>query len=274
MEIIKRTFTLDGGINSEWRCDVYADTHFGSASVAEGKLSRDIAATAASGNWAVHLGDIVDGIIPTDKRYNRNNLADWAKEAYFDERLIEAEWNKFKEVFSPIKDKMLFALSGDGKHDCMNDVANNFKRVREEMGIIGGFPACFLELSFGLSSSTSRKKIQLFYHHGWFSSRTSSSKVLNLQRALNQFPEALGVIVSHGHEKVATKIEGLTVERNDVKSIIRRAAMTGSYLRTYKKGTVGYGEVKGYNAATLGHITLVLRPFCQDPEKRIEFENM
>ncbi len=275
MKILHDNFTVDGR-RGEWRLDIYGDTHLGTDSVAEDKLKIDIAETKASGNYWCHVGDVIDGITSGDRRFNeayRMNLAPWAWKAYRESRLIEAQWDKFEELFESIMSQGTFVLSGDGKHNQMGDISDCFKTSLANLGLPGGFPACFYMPVFN-RGSTAEVRVPLMFHHGWFAGRTTSNKVIQLERALNQFPQVWGFICGHGHNKVETRVNSLVVEENKVTERTRRGAMTGSYLRTYAHDTVGYGEIKGYPPVAVGKITLVLRPFYYDKEKRIEFEGM
>ena len=260
-----------------WKLDVYGDTHLGTVAVDEERLKRDIADTHDKGHYWCHVGDIVDGIVPGDRRFSdsyKKMLTPWAKEAYFDNNLIEAQWNYFEELFTPIKDKGLFALSGDGKHNRTENIADCFKNSRERLGIRGGFVSCFYTPVFTRSIGTARKAINMVFHHGWFAGRTNSNKVIQLEKALNQFHQAWIFVCGHGHSKVPIRVDSLAVEEKSVKEHVRRAAMTGSYLKTYKYGATNYGEVKGYPPVALGKITLVVQPFHGKPEERITFENI
>jgi hypothetical protein len=276
MEILRKKIELDS-INQEYKIDIYGDTHLGSKSVAEKQLQKDIYETRDTGRHWMHLGDVVDGILPHDKRWNsfyKKNLADWAKIGYMDNRLIGAEWDRFYELFSPIKEQGLVVLSGDGKHNQILDVEDCFAQVLAKLGIPGGFPACFYILSFKRKNSHDTRVVQLLLSHGWFAGRLNGGKINNLERAMNQFPDVLAVVVGHSHHKIITRVDSLVVEGSKIRSKIRRGAITGSYLKTYEKGTVNYGEIKGYAPCAMGRITMVLRPFCKDSEKRLEFENV
>lgn len=263
-----------GGRNGEWVLDIYGDTHLGSKSVDEKLLRKHVDETKESGREWVHLGDAIDGIVPPDRRFNKQNLADWAKAAFLEDNLIQEEWDEFQRVFNPIRERGLFVLDGDGKHNQSRDVADCFSRTLGVMDIEGGYPACHLLITFSRGSSTQRKRVELVFHHGWFAGRMKGGKVNNLVQALSIYPGAWGFFCGHGHDKSGVRVDSLIVEEYRQKQWVRRAAMTGAYLQTYAHDTVGYGEVKGYAPAGLGRMTVTVRPFCDDPEKRIELSNM
>ncbi|KKL68771.1 hypothetical protein LCGC14_2121650 [marine sediment metagenome] len=215
--------------------------------------------------------------MPGDRRFNdfyKKILTSWAKEAYFENRLMEAQWEHFEELFSPIASQGLFVLSGDGAHNRTENIADCFAKSRIKLGLRGGFPACFYIPTFTRNNGNNIKSITMVFHHGYFAGRTTSNKVIHLERALNQYHQAWLFCCGHGHNKVPFRVDSLAVEENKICEHVRRAAMTGSYLRTYTKGAISYGEIKGYPSVALGKITLIVHPFSGNPEERITFMNI
>lgn len=277
MKILERRFTVDGR-RGELLIDVYGDTHLGSKSVDETRLRRDIEETRESGRYWCHVGDCIDGILPGDRRFRAENIADWAWDALKSEELIAGEWNRFRELFAPIQKKCLFVLDGDGMHNSCANVANKMRETLEAMNIPGGFISTYFTINTTRSKPNDkyyghRCSVPLVFHHGWFAGRKKGGKANNLVDALAIYPKAWAFICGHGHDKTVLRVNSLMVEGHRVRQWVRRAAMTGSYLLTYSDETTGYGEVKGYAPAGLGRITLALRPFHVDDEKRIEVLN-
>jgi len=259
--------------NSEIAIDLYADTHLGSLSVDEKLLRRHVSRTASNGNYWCHLGDIIDGIVPPDRRFDMRNLTPWAQESYLNNELIQGEWDMFKDIFDSISSQCLFVLDGDGKHNCYNNISDCMKRALANMNILGGHPSVYLILKFNRHGSI--KEVPLVFHHGWFAGRRAGSKVNNLELALLTYPEAWGFFCGHGHTKAAIPPQVSLVVRGDhIEDLIRRAAMTGSYLKTYAEDTVGYADRKGYPPVALGHVTVIIRPYATDVNERIELRNL
>lgn len=272
MKVLNQRFDIDSTYGSI-EIDLYGDTHLGSASVTEDMLRKHIKETNDNNRYWAHLGDAIDGILPGDKRHNASNVADWAWAELKNDRLIEAEWDRFYELYRPIQDKCLFVLDGDGKHNVCGGISDCMRNVLNAMHIRGVGPSLYFNASIFRNQNTGRK-IPLVFHHGWFAGRTSSNKVTNLERALGVYPKAWGFFCGHGHHKTVTRVDSLMSEGKYIKQWIRRAAMTGSYLLTYADNTVGYGEVKGYPPAALGRITVRIAPFHEEDEKQIELFNV
>ena len=143
-----------------------------------------------------------------------------------------------------------------------------------KLGIPGPYQALYYTFSI-YRNKTTAMRVPIIFHHGFFAGRTSSNKIINLERFLVNYPEAWGFFCGHGHTKaLAPPITGLMARNGKIETWYKRAAMTGSYLRTYADGTVGYGEVKGYPPVALGHITISIAPFHPKSQKRLVISNM
>lgn len=273
MKVIRKEFQVDGH-NGEFWIDVFTDTHIGSKSVSEKLLKRDIQRTIDDGHFAVHLGDCIDGIIPGDRRYDAQNLARWARESELDNRLIAAEWEYFEELFSPIGDKLLFVLDGDGKHNVANNIENCMATTLSRMNVIGGFPAAHCQFTFKRGNSTSKKTLEIFMQHMGACGRTDEAKSRYCRTALSYYPMVIAFFCGHGHGKVACRSECIQLEGGKQVPFVRRGAQCGSYLMTYAEDTVGYGERKAYPPVALGNVRACFRPFTKDFDRRVELFNL
>jgi len=272
MKFIKRRFNIDS-CNETIEIDLYADTHLGSASVDGSLLRKHIQETKDEGRLWAFLGDGIDGIIPSDRRFDSKNMAPWAWDALRDKRLISAEYDYFAELFKPIASQCLFYLAGDGKHNRHENVADCRSDMLASIGIPGPYQTVYLATSTQRQGGSVVRQ-DLVFHHGYFAGRTSGAKMNNLERCLSYFPEAVGFFCGHGHTKAtAPPLVGIVMRGKKGQSLYRRAAMVGSYLRTYSEETTGYGEVKFYPPVALGRITVRLAPHNVDDQKRIEVFN-
>lgn len=276
MKVIQRRFLVDGR-KGEFVFDIYADTHYGTKAVAENLIKRHIKETKDNNRYWCHLGDKINGILPNDKRFDPENLPDWALRGMQKKKLIQCEYDYFYDHFSPIKDNCLFLLSGDGKHSALEYVANCQDDLLVNMGVEGGCIALLYVFKFERSKKLKDvSQMMIGFHHGWFAGRTKGNKDANLQRGLFYFPYCIAFFCGHGHDKHEVREDGITVDRNGkVIQVIRRAAMSGGYMRTYTQDLTEYSEIRGYPPTALGRITVTLRPFVSndDEEKRIEITN-
>ena len=272
MRILSRKFVIDGRQGCV-ETDIYGDTHLGSRSVDESLLKEHIQETRDTGRWWGFVGDGIEGIVPDDKRrFNTENITDWSWIAYKNRRLIQAQYEYWADMFAPIADKCLFYVCGDGKHSRHENIADCRSDMCAKMGIPGPYQMVYYNYNIQRdTASRSGGRIEpIVFHHGYFAGRMAGSKVNNLVRCLNYFPQARAFFCGHGHTKVKTDPQvGIIACGSKVRSIERRAAMTGSYLKTYSDQTVGYGEVKLFPPVALGRITFKLSPFHPKEDKQL-----
>jgi len=80
-------------------------------------------------------------------------------------------------------------------------------------------------------------------------------------------------VCGHNHQLGYERVDALEQddkhESGDVKDNPQIWGFSGSYLRTYASGLVGYGEEAGYPPVPLGCLNIKVR---RDPEGRLEFE--
>lgn len=269
---IHRTDIMLHGRSSEFRVDLYADTHIGSRSCNEKLLRKHVAETLETGNSWVFIDDAIEGITPDDKRrFNADNVAEWVLSN--PRNIIQSECDRWAEIFAPIAKQCMFAIVGDTSHYQTGFISDCMERTLSAMNIRRYKGAVYNTIAFKRNDK-SVVRHDIVYAHGFFAGRTGGSKVNNLERCLDYFPRASGFFCGHGHTKaVAPPRVGLYAQGKEVRSIYRRAAMTGGYLNTYETGTTGYGEYKLYPPVALGRITVVLRPWATDDQKIIEVEN-
>jgi len=271
MEIIRRRFEISGRSDSI-DIDLYGDTHFGSKSVDESLLKRHIKETETEGRYWAFLGDGIDAITPDDrKRWNTENVADWAWMAYKNKRLVQAEYERFAECFAPIASKCLFYLAGDGKHNRHENIADCRSDMCAALKIPGPYQTAYYIANIKrCATSNDTADVPIIFHHGTCGASTDGAKINYLNTKLRSFPEAWAFFCAHGHTKVTTPPQvGLVARGSKVQAIYRRAAMTGSYLKTYAQDTIGYAEVKMYAPVALGRITVRLSPFHAEDQKRL-----
>ncbi len=270
--IIHPAIMVDGRGGSI-KVDVYSDTHLGNRQVAEDMLRDDISQTIDHGNYWMHLGDAIEGILPNDRRFDPHNVTDWAVEGWRESRIIECQWERMRHHFGRLDPtKCLAFLCGDGKHDAKAQVADVRRSTLDAMGLLGvdGGVAAFMRMRFKRGEASGTKTITGLLHHGWFAGRKKGGKVNNLVDGFLKW-DADYILCGHGHTPLAVAHTPIGLSpHGKIEQHKRWAAMAGTYLKTYEHNVTGYGEVAGYDPTSLGVIQLVIRPFASDTRKRLE----
>jgi hypothetical protein len=274
---------------AQFRIWPFADVHLGNTGCAKHQLVADINQVKEDpySVWLL-LGDYADFIHVDDKRFDAS---------VFDETILAKElgylgaylMDKIRHYFEPIQDKCLGAGFGNHEHSYMKkkdhaDLHENLcKHWDVENLMYSGFFDLYLKRDAGLRrgpvvvkrdtgpvTGSDVIKIRVGYHHGFSAAATAGGKINALKRLVDQF-EANLILTAHMHEQFAKGFVRLGADES-CKKIIEKPALgliTGSYMRTYKEGTVGYGEVKAYAPTVLGVACARIIP-CQ---KKLIAEN-
>lgn len=244
------------------------DLHFGAAAVDEKKLKEDVEKIRADKHAVViGMGDYLDCVVHSDaRRFDPKALADWIPAQKLD-NMVELQIERCVKVLAPIADRFVCMLSGNHEETIRKKYHfDPTEALARELGRVAGrrIPvlgkAGFVRLRF-YRGTKQESSLSIVLHHGWFAGRKSGGKVNNLHDALSGFDADL-LIVAHGHDPVvAPAISQLGVDQNgNIVDRMKRALMTGAYLRTYAQGVRGYGEDFGYRPTTLGAVPIVYQP--------------
>jgi hypothetical protein len=257
---------------SQFRIWPFADVHLGNAGCAKHQLAADIQQVKDDpySVWLL-IGDYADFIAVGDKRFDATVIDENIKANEIGS-LGSYLMEKVREFFDPIKDKCLGAGFGNHEHSYMKqkdqaglhgvlckhlDVANlmysgffdmYFKR---DAGLRKG--PVVVKKNAGVVTGDGVLRIRVMYHHGFSAAATAGGKVNALKKLVDQF-EANLVISGHVHEQFAKAFVRLGADETCTKIVEKPVLglITGSYMRTYKEGLVGYGENKAYPPTVLG----------------------
>lgn len=214
-------------------------------------------------------GDYADWIYPHDPRFDPS--------AYDpDVRVIDLAdlgaliARNILDIFTPIANKCLGV--GMGNHEYKAISRNSRLNVHSEICDMLGVPNLMYSGLFDIyfihrpkmkdvctihclpiAPKEYTAKLRVFTHHGAGAANTAGGKINRLVSFVNMV-EADLVLMGHVHEQFAKAFLRLTANDNcsEITQKITMGLITGSYLRTYAEGFVGYGEMKGYHPTTLG----------------------
>lgn len=254
-----------------------ADVHLMNRGVAKNKLQADIEKIRKDPySLFVIGGDYADWIFPGDPRFDFEALdpnlkaIDLAQFAALVSQMVI-------RTFKPISDKCLGICLGNHEQKTLSRAS--LKNIHDEickgigapnMGYSGWFDLYFVyQKGFkGVKVIQSDKppkkftsKIRVFIHHGMGAANTAGGKINKLKQLVDMV-EADLVMMGHVHEEFAKKFLRLSPNENctEIREKVTMGLITGSYLRTYASGFVGYGEAKGYSPAALGATRAIYPP--------------
>jgi hypothetical protein len=111
---------------------------------------------------------------------------------------------------------------------------------------------------------------RVFVHHGAGYAVTPGGKVNKLIAARNAFTADI-YFLGHVHDQMARREPtlGANLDCTKIEQKQRLGLISGSYLRTYKQGSISYGEQKMYRPTTLGAAVALNKPFTREMEATI-----
>uniref|UniRef100_A0A6M3KCI3 Calcineurin-like phosphoesterase n=1 Tax=viral metagenome TaxID=1070528 RepID=A0A6M3KCI3_9ZZZZ len=233
------------------------DFHLGSLSCDEGTLRRTIQDIADDplARW-IGMGDLLESIAPDDKRWNPKAVLPEAKQ----EQAAIGDWyvEKLCSILDPIMDKC-WGLCDGNHEDAFNKryFTNINKRVLHEYGLedLYGEWACATKVQFE-DDNNHRRVLKFFQQHGWQAGRKKGAKINSLEDLCGYMEGCHIYLVAHSHERFVVPFTalGFNQQWTDFEVYDCYGAHTGSFLKTYQKDVVCYGEKRGYRPTSLGTV--------------------
>jgi hypothetical protein len=245
------------------------DEHEGSVACLESKMDKDLRKIQKAAKPQVFkMGDHIDAICYRDKRFDpaaihpryRNHLGD----------IFRKQMQAVRDRLAGIKDNIVGCHIGNHELSCSKYFQYNpHAELLETFG--------FRDLSY---SSLTRIEVKqgkkLLYdfivhtRHGVGNVRTMRSFIDRTKHVKADIK-----VCGHNHQLEFKRVDELKfrddVFNEGVDDSPQIWGFSGSYLRTYASGIIGYGEERGYEPVALGCLNIKVR---RDPDKldRLEFE--
>lgn len=260
------------------------DLHLGNPGCDLSRIKRDIKEIEEDpfSIW-VGLGDYGDYIQPSDKRFSADSLDDEAKLNLG--RLGMHYMERARDLFMPIRHKCLGLILGnhEDKYFRQSNWEDGHSWLCQELEVKNLRYSALMDVVFlrgrtafekvlysrseaNLKSVKSEgSKFRLYCHHGSGGAATPSGKLNALIRHMNNF-EADVYMMGHVHQCTGQKLVRLGADDGCKKLVeySRIGAICGSYLKTYKEGHTGYGEIKGYSPTALGPAKIRITPYKRE----------
>lgn len=270
-------------------CNIFlwGDTQWGNVGTHEAGIDRLFNTVhseyrGCSHNYAVHMGDHIEGIVVGDRRFAFDQLK---PKKYFLRAQIDHAIKREREL----RGKQILALNGNHEHVWTNTYGDITAEICEAVGCVYGQRSCVMRL-------VRKRRGQLIgrahVHHG-FGKLASNAKDFvqrraNMEAALKLKLQGLfdGAVVhamGHTHQliivppdpsvKMIARGDGEVQQAypySDEEILIDQAAPfippdfrwyvnTGSFLRSYSEEGVSYAEAAGMRPVELGYPVLAYR---------------
>lgn len=270
------------------RSDVFklwnlSDIHWLAKSCAEKEVHKDIQTIFDDPfSFWISTGDLADFIGYDDgKRFDPDCVSERVKVSDF-ANFGDFTIKELESLLEPIKRKCLGI--GLGNHELkfqqVHQQRNLQKELCEKLGVMdlgysGFFDIVFVRQPGFDSPQTSGSELRgasgqsssfrVFYHHGAGFATTPGGKLNRLIRFMES-NEADIYMIGHVHDKMARRQQpiGANASCNKLVHKNRIGVISGSYLKTYQQGSIGYGEQKGYAPVSLGAAWVRINPEARE----------
>ena len=253
MKVLEKRF--DYTRPQQFRIYPLGDIHAGSVDCAERAVreQRDIIKKDRDGYW-IGMGDIIDAITESDKRWDTKGIASWVKH----DNIIESQRKFAVELLKPIAHKCIAYLSGNHEEAVHSNHNNDISlNICEDLGLPYAGYSCFIELFF--TRSTESHKYTIHAWHGAGSAQTEGAQLMRLKRLVKE-NEADVYLMGHLHTIVHDITDRLSVRGHKIKSVPRIATITGSWKKSYNEESIPWEETKGFRPAHIGCPIIIFEP--------------
>lgn len=234
------------------------DIHCGTIHCAEGKIKAAVKSIADDpfAMW-IGMGDYADCIVPHDKRWDVDVVAEWVEKS----NVAESQRQWLVKLFKPIADKCVGLLSGNHEESIRlynsQDIHLDLCRDLDVKNL--GY-SCFVRFMFERGKGNVHQFIGVF-QHGSGGAQTEGGKIMRLKKFMDSFDADI-YGMGHLHDIKTNVIAELYLDDgNHIKQRVRVGAITGSWMRSYSEGMrANYAERKGYTPTVLGCPHYVITP--------------
>jgi len=211
-----------------------SDSHIGHADHDKKLFMDTISWIKKHKAYVILLGDMIDGIIQKDKRFENDSIAPEFK-PYLD-NLHHKQTESFIEAVRPIK-KQIIGIMG-GNHELTIKKSFSYDAISvigKELDIPVLTDPAYVSIRFKNGGSTMLYNI--FCSHGcWMGGRKRGSKINSMEDKMADFDFDM-ICAGHTHDKWVSTRKRIGISKNGLLYSNRRIFInTGSFLKTYKDG--------------------------------------
>ena len=247
--------------NSSFYLYALGDIHAGTIHCVEDHIKRKVNEIKETKNaYWIGMGDYAEFITPKDKRYDPSmkSIAEWAEPDNIAH--CQVEW--LSKLLQPIKKKCIGLLYGNHENSIrIFNHDNVIKNLCENLEVDNLGFSCFLRLFFRRDNSNESHLIKGAFTHGSSGAITEGAKLMALMRWMKSMDADI-YAYAHIHDYIPKSLSRMAVSpQGKIKSTVSIGATTGSWFRTYTKGTMAsYGEIKTYPPTEICCARFVINP--------------
>jgi len=278
MEAAGKRYIEHASRTDEFRIWNLSDLHLLNKACAVADIKRDVEKIRNDPfSFWLGGGDYAEFIGYRDKRFDPDSVPEWVPVKQLG-RLGQFGMEQVRDIFLPIQDKCLGLLLGNHelRYERMTDQEGLHGWLCAELGVKSLEYCALFDVVFVRRAAAKKPKLRgsavpkgsntsttfrIFAHHGAGYATTPGGKLNRLVQFMQSFDADI-YFCGHVHDQVARQEPAIGANDSCTKLTqrIRLGLVSGSYLKTYGRGTCSYGEQRGYRPTNLGAAVAYVKP--------------
>jgi len=261
--MIFRDYRIEAAF-SEYHIVDFGDMHWGALASDESDIKERVKEIAEGDNyWWIGMGDYLDAINYSDKRFDPNTLPERYRICDLDD-LVLLQAHEFCDIFDPIAHKCIGLHSGNHEFTIQrlhqvnihHEIIRRLNRYMREQKLEEDLQVITLgEMAFiNISIPNLKKKFTIWSAHGTGRASSPETALRKLKNYKRQF-EADIYQIGHLHYCVGDEEISLAYGMKEVKKIF---LVTGSFLKSYIEGPATYAERRIYSPIPLSAMEIIV----------------
>jgi len=204
-------------------------------------------------------GDLYDGVIVGDKRYQKSIDSTEGTE------IVDEQVDKGVALLEAVKDRIIGIGMGNHEYTILQRCATNMsKRLADALGVpyIGysGLIRVVFYQEYDDGKTGRGRTCMIRWHHGWGGgTRTQGGSITKYSKDTAYWDADL-FLYGHDHRLQTDDVPRMTASGNKLVANPKRICLCGSFLRTYIDGDVTYSERAGYPPISIGGLSVRMTP--------------
>lgn len=255
MKVVEKIITLED-VKEPLTIIPIGDLHIGSSNTDKVYLKKTIDWIKNKKNcYTILMGDMVEAIIPTDKRFDIRCVD---KEFQNDLSNLPLEQIKYlKKLLYPIRHKIITSLEGNHEEKFkLHNYIDLQRELCEYLGVERGDYMTFVRLKFNREQFHC-PPIVIWCTHGWFEGRKRGGKINQLEDVAAGYDFDIA-LAGHSHDLFATSSLriGLASTGKQIYSKKKIFCNTGTFVNTVSMNSSSYAEKRAYTPKKVGVIRI------------------
>lgn len=258
--MIGYTYRIACGLNDVINIILMGDFHEGNVACREDKIASMVDWIYKKKNcYWIDMGDKIEAINISDKRWDGSNCPEWIQTADLDDlAAIQAE--RYMNLVKKIKHKCIGMIEGNHEFKLRKEYKTDIhKSICSKLKVANLGYSALIRLMF--SRAQQKAGVTLYVEHGSGAPKKAGAKINKIEEKMGHYAADI-YAMGHCHDKVSHTSRVISLNhRGELVEKKRISIATSSFFDTIVSGVTTYGERADYPPACVGATRLYIKPF-------------